>query len=194
MATTVIRWDDHKLVPWKNGRGVTRDIALGHRPDGTMQWRLGLATVDRDGPFSDFTGYKRIIMMLDGDGMILDFGGHGEATLDRAFVPVVFEGAWATTARLLGGPTHDLNVVTAHQDARSEVAVLPVTERLKVVGRGLTFVHVLAGHIAVADAVLAAGDTLRLDGANESVDLTPRGSDALIYRIDIDLAADEAQH
>ena len=64
LPTTVIRFDDHELVPWKNGLGMTREVANARRSDGTMLWRISLATVDRDGPFSDFDGYKRIIMML----------------------------------------------------------------------------------------------------------------------------------
>ena len=63
MSISPIRWDDHELVPWKNGLGMTREVANASGADSVMIWRISLATVDRDGPFSDFTGYKRIIMM-----------------------------------------------------------------------------------------------------------------------------------
>jgi len=187
MSISLIRWDDHRLVPWKNGLGMTREVANGHRPDGSMLWRVSLATVDRDGPFSDFTGYKRVIMMLEGEGMRLDFGGHGSALLDRPFVPVVFDGAWPTSARLAGGPTRDLNVVTAQRDAASSVAVLPVDGALDVAGRGLTLVHVLRGKVAAAAGSLVTGDTLRLDGGDASCTLRADDADALVYRIDIEL-------
>jgi environmental stress-induced protein Ves len=186
MSISLIRWDDHRLVPWKNGLGMTREVANGHRPDGSMLWRVSLATVDRDGPFSDFTGYKRVIMMLEGEGMRLDFGGHGSALLDRPFVPVVFDGAWPTSARLTGGPTRDLNVVTAQRDAASSVEVLPVAGALDIAGRGLTLVHVLRGKVAAAAGTLETGDTLRLDGGGTSCTLRADAADALVYRIDIE--------
>lgn len=181
---SLIRWDDHHLVPWKNGQGMTREVANEFRADGTMLWRVSLATVDRDGPFSDFTGYKRIIMMLDGAGMTLGFGPHGKAVLDHPFVPVVFDGAWPTSATLFAGPTRDLNVVTAHTDARSEVEVLPIAGELEVSGRGLTLLHVLKGDVSIADHRLGPGHTLRLDGAGTSCTLC--AAEALVYRIDIE--------
>ena len=187
MSISLIRLDDHRLVPWKNGRGMTREVADGHRPDGSIVWRVSLATVDRDGPFSDFAGYKRVIMMLEGEGMRLDFGGHGSALLDRPFVPVVFDGAWPTSARLVGGPTRDLNVVTARRDAASSVAVLPVDGALDIAGCGLTLVHVLRGKVVAAAGSLVAGDTLRLDGGDASCALRADDGDALVYRIDIEL-------
>jgi uncharacterized protein len=187
VAISLIGWDDHQLVPWKNGLGMTREVANGHRADGTMLWRISLATVDRDGPFSDFAGYKRIIMMLEGDGMTLDFGSHGKAVLDRPFVPVVFDGAWPTSATLHGGPTRDLNVVTAHTDAQSEVEVLALDGELEVTGSGLTLLHLLEGEVSAAGGTLEPGDTLRLDGDDESCTLCTQDKGARVYRIDIEL-------
>jgi len=69
-----------------------------------VNWRLSVASVDRTGPFSDFSGYDRVIMLLEGDGMILDFGGHGRAVMSRPFVPQRFDGGWETHATLLGAP------------------------------------------------------------------------------------------
>ena len=39
MTVSVIRWDDHQLVPWKNGKGMTREVANDHDGDGRMLWR-----------------------------------------------------------------------------------------------------------------------------------------------------------
>ena len=189
MAISLIRWDGHQLVPWKNGLGMTREVANEHRPDGTMLWRISLATVDRDGPFSDFTGYKRIIMMLEGEGMTLDFGPHGKAVLDRPFVPVLFDGAWPTSATLVDGPTRDLNVVTAQGDVTSEVEVLSIDGEWDVIGRGCTLVHVLEGRAVFADGALTTGDTLRLDGVGARCTLHAQKEGALIYRIDIERGA-----
>jgi environmental stress-induced protein Ves len=188
MTVSPIRFADHDLVPWKNGLGMTREVAGGTDRDGRMQWRISLATVDRDGPFSDFTGYKRIIMMLEGGGMTLDFGPHGSAVLERPFVPVTFDGGWPTSATLHAGPTRDLNVVTARESAASAVEVMALPGPSRCEGHGLTLVHVLRGRARTADGtVLETGDTLRIDGEDHAT-LQPEGDGTLLYRIDIDLA------
>jgi environmental stress-induced protein Ves len=194
MPITLIRPDDHQLVPWKNGKGMTREVANAMRPDGTMLWRLSLATVDRDGPFSDFTGYKRIIMLLEGKGMTLDFGPHGSAVMDRPFVPVTFDGGWPTSATLVDGPTRDFIVVTAHDGAASAVEVLKLTAAGEALApsHSLTVLLALAGAATVETADgrqrLETGDCLRLDGAGQGGRIAAERDSALVYRIDIDLA------
>ena len=194
MANTLIGPQDHQLVPWKNGLGMTREVANAHDRDGAMLWRISLATVDRDGPFSDFTGYRRIIMLLEGKGMTLDFGGHGSAVMDTPFVPVPFDGAWATSATLHDGATRDLNVVTSHEKASGAVALLePGNGTLDLAAsHGVTLLYVLRGaaqaSVGGADWDLGSGDALRLEGAGQTGTLTGRSEDALVYRIDIDLA------
>lgn len=194
MAITLIRWEDHELVPWKNGLGMTREVANAQGADGVMLWRISLATVDRDGPFSDFSGYKRIIMMLSGDGMTLDFGSHGRAVMDKPFQPVIFDGAWPTSARLHGGATRDLNVVTAQESLRSQVAVLEVPQEPMAVTPGghLTFLHVLAGTVSAGngetDWEMACAETLRIEGEASALSLRAGQGEAKLYRIDIDLA------
>ena len=191
MPVTVIRPDDHALVPWKNGQGVTREIAVEHRPDGGFLWRLSIASVDRTGAFSDFTGYQRIIMLLDGDGMILDFGEHGRAVLSRPFEPVPFDGGWTTLATLLGGPLTDFNVMTAQDIVTAEVNVLRGGEgSLGLVHtEGVTFFHVLEGAYDATgyslDTTLVAGETLRADGEAWQGRAVAQAPDTTIYRIAI---------
>ena len=194
MANTLIGPQDHQLVPWKNGLGMTREVANAHDRDGAMLWRISLATVDRDGPFSDFTGYRRIIMLLEGKGMTLDFCGHGSAVMDTPFVPVPFDCAWATSATLHDGATRDLNVVTSQEKASGAVALLePGNGTLDLAAsNGVTLLYVLRGaaqaSVGGADWDLGSGDALRLEGAGQTGTLTGRSEDALVYRIDIDLA------
>ena len=38
--------------PWKNGGGVTREVAKS--PSQAPFWRLSIANVDQEGPFSSF--------------------------------------------------------------------------------------------------------------------------------------------
>jgi environmental stress-induced protein Ves len=58
---------------WKNGAGWTREIAIG--PAGSSSddfgWRLSVAEVEADAPFSAFAGVDRCIVVLQGPGMAL---------------------------------------------------------------------------------------------------------------------------
>ncbi len=121
-------------MPWKNGKGTTTELAVGYAPGDASRegarfaWRLSLAELPETGPFSDFAGYERTILMVEGPvgggGMTLDFGPHGRTVVDRPFEPVGFSGDWATHCRLHGGPIRDLNLMVARELARAEVEVL----------------------------------------------------------------------
>ena len=53
-------------MPWKNGGGTTRQVAV-YPPLAsleTFQWRVSVATIARDGPFSQFAGFDRFLVPL----------------------------------------------------------------------------------------------------------------------------------
>jgi environmental stress-induced protein Ves len=64
---SILRFDDLKAVPWKNGLGVTREIAV--EPVGASMddflWRVSIADVDTASPFSTFPGIDRTIVLLE---------------------------------------------------------------------------------------------------------------------------------
>ena len=49
----LLRRADYLTRPWRNGGGVSHEIAWHPEED----WRLGLAEIVRDGSFSDYTGF-----------------------------------------------------------------------------------------------------------------------------------------
>jgi environmental stress-induced protein Ves len=110
----IARRAGHKRMTWKNGQGLTEQVAAF--PEGSdagdFDWRLSIAHVGADGPFSVFAGIERSIAVLDGPGLVLDLpeGRAVELTPDGA--PFAFPGDWAIRSRNLGGPTIDLNIMT----------------------------------------------------------------------------------
>lgn len=107
----VIESSAFRSMPWKNGKGVTTEI---HREDdaaGDMLWRVSMAGVTEDGPFSSFPGYDRHILALTGDGMDLVGGPDGTIRVAPLFTPHPFSGDWPVEARLLGGPLTDFNLI-----------------------------------------------------------------------------------
>ena len=82
----IIRHASLEPKPWKNGGGVTRE-ALRVPPSGDpFQWRVSLAQIDASGPFSDFTGYDRTLVLLEGGGLSLEFPDGERALLQSCLL------------------------------------------------------------------------------------------------------------
>ena len=105
----VIRPAEHRAMPWKNGGGVTTEI-YASPSSGAFDWRVSIATVNVDGPFSTFTGYERHIMTLSGEGMSLDIEGHGKFNLEP-LQPFSFSGDAQVQGSLLQGAVLDFNLM-----------------------------------------------------------------------------------
>jgi len=54
--------DTITTLPWKNGGGVTREVAKSHSR--APFWRLSIANVDQEGLFSSFEGLDRILTVI----------------------------------------------------------------------------------------------------------------------------------
>ncbi len=109
-----IRAPDYRRMPWKNGGGETVEIAV-YPPEADLSafgWRVSMATVASDGPFSVFPGIDRTLSILQGAGMELDIAGRTPVVLTHASKPLAFPADAATTARLVSGTITDLNVMT----------------------------------------------------------------------------------
>jgi environmental stress-induced protein Ves len=110
----IIRARDCKITPWKNGGGSTTEIAIG--PAGasldSFDWRVSMARVASDGPFSDFAGIDRTLAVVKGSGLVLTIGKDTPVTLSTGADPVRFPGDTPTSARLTAGEITDLNVMT----------------------------------------------------------------------------------
>lgn len=101
---------DVASVPWRNGGGLTRELLAWPSPQ-DWRCRLSVADVARDGPFSAYPGVVRHFVVLEGDGVALDFAGR-RVEQRPGGAPLVFDGASAPGCRLLGGPVRDLNLMS----------------------------------------------------------------------------------
>ena len=112
------RWLALPPEPWKNGGGVTRTLAA----DPAGRWRVSIADIARDGPYSAFPGYDRVSVVLAGEGVALH--GAGAAIALRPGACARFAGDAALQARLLGGPVRVLNLFVLRGAAQARVACL----------------------------------------------------------------------
>lgn len=101
-------------VPWKNGGGCTTEITV--EPPGALfhdfDWRISLATISKDGPFSLFPGVDRTLALVEGPGLMLDVDECRRFVLGEDDTVIEFAGESAIQATLNGGATIDFNVMT----------------------------------------------------------------------------------
>ena len=162
---------DFVRQPWKNGGGTTTQLA---REEGGERWlwRLSLAEVERSGPFSDFDGYERTLLLVEGEGMELTIEGGASLTLREPYEALVFDGGARVACRLLGGPVKDLNLIVDRRRARTTVEVIaPARCRGTRLGSRWVLAYALRGATRIAAAglecTLAAGELLRVDDARD---------------------------
>lgn len=164
-------------MPWKNGKGETVEIAIsppGAKVD-TFDWRISMATVAEDGPFSVFDGIDRSLSVLTGDGITLSVAGHAPITLRRETPPYGFPADRETHATLVSGPITDLNVMTrrgffSHAVERvvTQELTLPPSVQMRIVLtlNDLTLEHDDI-HLQSLDALfLGPGDTAPLSSVS----------------------------
>ena len=148
--------------PWKNGGGVTRE-ALRWPADGdSWAWRLSFAQVDTSGPFSDFSGYRRYLVLLGGAGVALQFRDGSSRVLRVTGDLAEFDGGMPTRGELLAGPCADLNLIVALGRSRASVRIDVLQGAyVEPAVAGVTHIVVpLDGSIAVRDD---AGHPVRLE-------------------------------
>ena len=171
--------DDYRRMPWRNGGGMTTEIARApaapSSPSERFLYRVSIADVARDGPFSRFEGYDRHILLLEGAGMTLDCGAHGRIELGP-LEPRAFSGDWEVHGTLKGGAVRDFNLMVDRARASASLEVLDLDGPHDVAAGALCIIHVLEGALVGASPA-ATGDTLVGDAPFA---VTPRGSARLV--------------
>lgn len=128
MRTTLLGPADYRPMPWKNGQGTTHEIWVERDAEdaasGGFRFRLSIASVKLAAPFSRFPHCDRTLLLLDGEGMLLDSGPGRQKRLDTRYVPYAFSGDWDTACTLIAGPCRDFNVMVDRRRLRAQVQVL----------------------------------------------------------------------
>jgi uncharacterized protein len=127
-ALKIIRQASFTAVPWKNGGGITHEAMRVPADGDPFLWRLSVAHIDSSGPFSDFAGYSRSMVLLRGAGFTLKFGNGEQRDLRQTGDSVEFDGAMPTHCDLLQGPCVDLNFMVS-KSLRADARVLRVDQR-----------------------------------------------------------------
>lgn len=177
----ILRASDYRVMPWKNGGGTTTEVAVS--PEGAgldaFDWRVSMARVEQDGPFSSFPGIDRTLSILEGAGIVLHVADRIPLGLTTASEPLPFPADVPTRADLIAGPITDLNVMTRRGRVPHSVERLAVSDAIQLAaGAGATLVLCHEGRVRIGgaeSAILGPLDALRLDPGRSSVRLTGDG-------------------
>ncbi|MFC5524431.1 HutD family protein [Rhodanobacter ginsengisoli] len=181
----IIRLQDCPPQPWRNGLGRTREIAV-HPADagsGDFLWRVSVAEVDSDAPFSRFPGIDRQIVLLDGNGFTMTLDDDRVHALSVPLQPFAFPGEAAVAVTLIDGATRDFNLMSRRTQVRGEV--LPWRQPGdRAVDPAIVLVHCAGGVIDTVDGPLHAGDAWLSSGRPAAPVTLRHGAAALAVRIE----------
>ncbi len=165
----IVRYAELRIVPWRNGGGVTREVVVGGGGSDPQDfdWRVSIADVNAPGPFSQFPGVDRVITLVEGKRMDLVIGGV-EYVLGLHEL-LSFDGASQASSTLPAGPTRDLNVMTRRNRQSAAVAIMDLSETRPIAVAGCQVLVLLTGSAVVAGADGSREELHRLDA------VCPRG-------------------
>jgi environmental stress-induced protein Ves len=143
----IIRYAELKAHPWRNGGGVTREVARHPRAssaqtalqtavqnavqktaqDTAWDWRVSIAEVSKAGPFSAFTGMDRVLTVIDGELLLLSVDG-AEHPLEK-YRPFRFSGDAASAGALPTGDIRDLNVITRNGAFKGYTSIIELSKK-----------------------------------------------------------------
>jgi hypothetical protein len=151
LAMQIIRRSSLVPVPWRNGGGITHEMIRVPATGDPFLWRVSIAQIDASGPFSNFAGYSRTMVLLRGAGLRLRFATGPDTLLHEVGDMTAFDGATATECDLADGPCTDFNLMVAASSAgtRAWVERLLQPRPLPNSAQGSVLAFVISGIVSV---------------------------------------------
>ncbi|WP_051378300.1 HutD/Ves family protein [Derxia gummosa] len=187
---------DLREEPWRNNRGITRTVAAGivGAPlwpvvEGEPDWRVSIADIHEDGPFSVFEGMDRESVLVMGHGLHLSAPGTS-LRFNKPGDTGAYPGEMPIDGRLGSGPARLFNVITRRDVTKARVQILRDHAFASVPG-STWVVHAIDGHWQGDDALhapLTVGCGLVIPAQAERVLLVPTAPGAVLVTVRIDAA------
>jgi environmental stress-induced protein Ves len=187
--------DDYRRERWANGTGWTRVICACRLADGDIEapqwdWRLSIAEIEADAPFSRFPGTGREQVLLSGNGLRLRFADGEARELQPPHQRLRFDGDRACTGEPVDGRVEAFNLMWRRDTVEATLWHRPLVGSMVLfVDPGTTWaLYLLSGRAAVdhplAHVDLEQGDTvlLRSEGTRTRHALDG-GGEVLLVRI-----------
>ena len=173
MNARVIEKAFFRDMPWANGMGVTTELfAHKNEQSDRILWRISMASVSSDGPFSHFAGYDRILVLIEGPGLRLSHQDGTEHCLTNAYQLATFPGDVATHATLIDGPVQDFNVITDRTAFKATVTILSFGSNRVSIDADILAVYAVDDNLLVTDPDMHSypvqkGDLLLVDAPHQ---------------------------
>ena len=132
----IIRFADLKPQPWRNGGGVTRELAsrsggasagTAASEDGAWDWRVSIADVTSAGEYSAFPGMERVLTVVEGELLLLAVDG-AEHPLEK-YRPFRFPGGAASSSALPTGNVRNLNVIAREGAFKAYTSIIELSKK-----------------------------------------------------------------
>lgn len=127
----IIRFAELRNEPWRNGGGVTRELAshpqAASAQDGAWDWRVSIAELTKAGDFSPFPGMERVLTVVEGELLLLTVDG-AEHPLEK-YRPFRFSGEAAAHGALPTGDVRNLNVITRTDSFKGFTSIIELSKK-----------------------------------------------------------------
>lgn len=202
MTVLMVPSNHYQRLRWRNGLGWTRVIHAGRLAPATApaatddasdhgwDWRLSIAEIDADAPFSEFPGIEREMVLLSGNGLRLRFGDGETRRLEPPHGRARFAGERGVAGELLDGPTQAFNLMWRRDRVHADLLHRPlVGPMLLFVEPGTAWsLHMLGGQAHFEDATglppLAATDSAVFQAADRRLRyVIEGGGEVLLARL-----------
>lgn len=181
---------EYRRERWKNQLGWTREICRSPEGEGEWDWRISIAEVDQECPFSAFPGCDRELVLLAGDGMDLHFEDGETVSLQPPHGSLRFAGERPLHATLPNGATQDFNVIWRRERIEASVLHRPLVGAMVFFAEpGVTWlIHLLSGKAHLRDPLgpldLQHGDSaLLLPGDGPGRIILDGGGEVLLVKL-----------
>jgi len=182
----IIRYEELKSEPWRNGGGVTRELAshplAASAQDGAWDWRVSIADLTKAGDFSPFPGMERVLTVIEGELLLLTVDGE-EHPLEK-YRPFRFSGEAASHGALPTGDIRNLNVITRTDSFKGYTSIIELSKkRAHPVFQGQLAV-LLQGQATVSPGAAAE------DEADDATEAAPATEPEALSRYDAVVGSD----
>ena len=167
---------DYLHTQWKNGQGESAEVAIypaeAKLENENFIWRLSLATfTEKVGNFSDFTEYDRLLTLIEGSTLDLEFETHNKKSTLKLLEVLRFSGDSKARYTASTLPTKDLGFIFNREKVQAELNILKIETKPKSfqLTRKTYFFFMISGAVTASiypgeiPFILSKGETLRID-------------------------------
>lgn len=147
----------YRLMPWKSHRGTTAEIFIfpegANFHDDSYLWRVSSASIASSCPFSQFLGFDRTIVLIEGDSIALNHNCVESPQRVQRLMPYRFKGEWETTCEISDQAVKDFNLISRRGKVSADLDTLKINELspfLLTLSRKYTLIFCVNGELNIA--------------------------------------------